>query len=336
MTSRSLRRGAAGLAAVGLGVAAFLLMLVLLQGTHQAQALTAQSVKTQTVAADLSITKTNGLTEVVPGMTVFYTITARNNSTGTITNALLTDFVPAQYEPKSFTVSGSNVLDVGVLTFTVGQPIYITITLAAGGSLNLVLSGTVLANATGILTNTAHITGDADISETNPINNIAIDADPIRVITTTPPTPEGQLQISKTDGVTQVVTGQNITYTVTVTNPTPFTLTHVRITDTLPVGFVISDAQIYFSNGITPQIGITANNTLITAMVSLNPQDRISITLAGTVGIAPSRWLTNTAAVSASPELTRVLGQVATDIDVITNFVELTRTTYLPAIIQIE
>ena len=341
MTLQYLKRSGLGLVAIGLGVAAFLITLTVLQQTAQAQKLApqlraAQRVKvqpasTQTVTTDLSITKTNDLTEVVAGMTVVYTITARNNSTGTITNALVVDYVPAQYQPQVVSVFGSNVLALKILTFTIGEPVYVSLTLGVGGVLNLVLSGTVADDASGILTNTATITAPDELTETNLANNTATDADPISATQTTP---EGALLISATDGVTQVVTGQAVTYTIIVTNPTVFPLDGVRITDTLPVGFVLSRMQAYSTHSIPPEVGTAAGNSIVTATASFGPQGIISITMAGTVGLVPSALLTNTAMVAAPPGLSRVAGGIVIDVNQLADAVPPNHITYLPLILQ--
>src|SRR5207249_11680451 len=74
-------------------------------------------------------------------------------------------------------------------------------------------------------TTTASATGPGDI---NAANNSATDTDT--------PTPQNDVGVTKSDGVTSVVPGTSTTYTIVVTNAGPSTATNVAVSDPLPAG----------------------------------------------------------------------------------------------------
>jgi Domain of unknown function DUF11 len=67
--------------------------------------------------------------------------------------------------------------------------------------------------ATGTYINTATVSPPAGVTDNDPGNNSATDSDTL--------TPQADLSITKTDGVTSVVPGTVDTYTITVTNNGP-------------------------------------------------------------------------------------------------------------------
>ena len=356
MTPQDWKRIGVGLFAAGLGLVAFFMTLALLQHTAQAQMLGGQKLGDQglrnqrsaarpanfqaniqaseAITADISVTKTNDLTEVVPSMTViYYTVTVRNNSTNILTDVVLVDYLPTFYKPLGAIAFGFNVRAAKFITFEIGQPVYVTTSLNPGGALSLVFSGTIDAQASGILTNTAMITTPEGVTDPDPTNNTATDADPISVTVKPNVTPEGVLQISQTDGVTQVVTGQAITYTIIVTNPTAFSLDDVRITDTLPAGFVLSRTHADIVDNVNATIKLTNSKTFVTGTVNLSPHNVLTLSLIGAVQFSPLAWLTNTATVAASPEMTKVVSNSATDVDAFLDGMLLSGKTYLPLIL---
>ena len=139
---------------------------------------TGNSVSTANDAADLSINKTNNLTQVVAGTQVIYTTTISNLSNTLITNAVFLDTPTANYTPQQLRVFGANAATQGI-TLVAGQLISFLVSFGPGGFLNVVVTGTLSSDATGTLTNTAKITPPADVTDPNPANNTAIDADPI-------------------------------------------------------------------------------------------------------------------------------------------------------------
>ncbi len=125
-------------------------------------------------AADLSITKTDGVTSVNQGGTVTYTIVVSNAGPGAVTAATVTDTFPAAITSttwacvasagSSCTAGGSGLARTG------------TVTLLNGGSATFTAVATVSATASGSLVNTATVSGTGD---PNTANNSATDTDSI-------------------------------------------------------------------------------------------------------------------------------------------------------------
>lgn len=126
--------------------------------------------------ADLSITKTDGVTTALTGMTLTYTITA-SNAGADYTTATVADSFPANLTNVSWTCAPANgascpVSDSGNINAFVNLP--------AGGSVVFTVTATVSPTATGTLSNTATVTGSTvGVIDPNPGNNTATDTDTI-------------------------------------------------------------------------------------------------------------------------------------------------------------
>ncbi|MGZ5318966.1 MAG: DUF11 domain-containing protein, partial [Actinomycetota bacterium] len=68
------------------------------------------------------------------------------------------------------------------------------------------------------------------VSDPNPGNNSATDTDTILG--------QANLGITKTDGVTSVVTGDSVTYTIVASNAGPSAVTNAPVTDSVPAGLI--------------------------------------------------------------------------------------------------
>jgi uncharacterized repeat protein (TIGR01451 family) len=166
------------------------------------------------MAADLSITKTDGNTSVVPGTSDTYTITVSNNGPDTVTGASVSDPLPAGTIAANWAFAGSSgggsvsgdTSGIGALATTVDLP--------ANASVTFSFTVQISPLATGTYINTATVSPPAGVTDNDPGNNAATDTDIL-----TPP--EADLVITKTDGVTSVVPGTVDTYTITVTNNGP-------------------------------------------------------------------------------------------------------------------
>jgi uncharacterized repeat protein (TIGR01451 family) len=165
------------------------------------------------MAADLSITKTDGNTSVVPGTSDTYTITVSNNGPDTVTGASVSDPLPAGTIAANWAFAGSSgggsvsgdTSGIGALATTVDLP--------ANASVTFSFTVQISPLATGTYINTATVSPPAGVTDNDPGNNSATDSDTL--------TPQADLSITKTDGVTSVVPGTVDTYTITVTNNGP-------------------------------------------------------------------------------------------------------------------
>ena len=127
--------------------------------------------------ADVAITKDDGVTMVVPGDPVTYTITAVNLGPGDTLGAIVTDSFPAAILGVTWTCVGSgggvcapggagNLVDVAVLPF--------------GGSVVYTATGTVSPDASGTIDNTANV-AVTDVTDPDLGNNSATDSDTVFV-----------------------------------------------------------------------------------------------------------------------------------------------------------
>ncbi|MGZ5287960.1 MAG: SdrD B-like domain-containing protein [Actinomycetota bacterium] len=177
--------------------------------------------------ADLSITKTDGSTNAVAGAAVSYTIVASNAGPGTAVGATVVDNLPAALSAASWTCTAT----AGSTCPATGSGnISASVNLLPGGSATFVLGATLSGAASGSIANTATITVPGGVSDPNPSNNSATDTDTILG--------QANLGITKTDGVTSVVTGDGVTYTIVASNAGPSAVTNAPVTDSVPAGLI--------------------------------------------------------------------------------------------------
>ena len=115
----------------------------------------ATDVTTVVGETDLSVTKTDGRTSVIPGTSTTYTIVVSNAGPSTAIDAPVTDTFNAALTNATWTCSATTGSSCGAASGS--GSIASTVTLAAGGSATYTLTGTVAASATGSLVNTASV-----------------------------------------------------------------------------------------------------------------------------------------------------------------------------------
>jgi uncharacterized repeat protein (TIGR01451 family) len=168
--------------------------------------------------SDLAVTKTDNQTTTTPGSAITYVITVTNNGPSTVTSLNLADPVPTQVQNPTYTAS------TGTYDSATGN--WTGLNLASGQSITLNMAGTVKADASGVITNTATVTPPNGTTDSNASNNTATD--------TTEITPQADLVMDKTSSG-NFVSGANATYTLKVTNNGPSAATGpITISDTLP------------------------------------------------------------------------------------------------------
>ncbi len=174
--------------------------------------------------ADLTITKTDGVTNATPGGSVTYTITASNagpaSTTGTVTDTFAAPLT------CTWTCVGAG---GGTCTAAGSGNIADPVSLPAGGSATYTASCAISAAATGTLANTATVTGVAN--DPNAANNSATDTDTLVA--------SADIGITKTDGVVNATPGGSTTYTITASNAGPSNTT-ATVADTFPAALSCS------------------------------------------------------------------------------------------------
>ncbi len=126
--------------------------------------------------ADLSITKTNGRTQVVSGAVTVYTITVGNAGPAGVVGATVTDTPPAALTAVTWTCAPAG----GASCAPSGSGgINAAVDLPVGSSLVYKLKARLDPAATGSLSNTASVAVPSGTSDPSAANNSATDTDPI-------------------------------------------------------------------------------------------------------------------------------------------------------------
>jgi uncharacterized repeat protein (TIGR01451 family) len=251
---------------------------------------TASDTDTLTPQNDVGVTKTDGVTSVVPGQSTTYTIVVSNNGPSTATNVAVSDPLPAGV--TSFTWSGNGHTNVsGALTDTIAS-------LAPGASITYTVTAQIGPLATGSVTNTVTVTAAND---TNSANNSASDTDTL--------TPQNDVGVTKTDGVTSAVPGQTTTYTIVVSNSGPSAATNVAVSDPLPAGIT---SFTWSGNGQT-----NVSGSLTDTIASLAPGATVTYTVVALIDPATTGSVTNTVTVTAAND-TNAANNSASDTDTLT------------------
>lgn len=126
-------------------------------------------------SADLSITKTDGVTTVTAGGSVTYTIVASNAGPSAVTGATVTDTFPAALTCTWACVGAAG----GTCTAAGAGNIADTVGLPVGGSVTYTASCTISTTAAGTIVNTATVTPPAGMPDPAPGNNAATDVDTV-------------------------------------------------------------------------------------------------------------------------------------------------------------
>jgi len=263
-----------------------------------------------TPETDLSITKTDGKTSVVPGTSNTYTIVVTNVGPNAVNGAHVTDTFPGIYTNVTYTASATG----GATGFTAsgsGNIDDAALNMPVGSTITYIVTGTVSASATGTLVNTTTVATPSGVTDPTPANNTATDTDTL--------TPQADLQITKTDNKTTIVPGSSNTYTIVVTNAGPSTVTGATITDTFPAGFT---GVTYTASATGGATGFTASGSgnISQSGINMPVGSTITYTVTGTVSASATGTLVNTATVSPPTSVTdpTPANNTATDTDTLT------------------
>ncbi len=157
---------------------------------------------------NLAITNDDGVSTVIAGQSVTYTITASNAGPEDAEAAMVTDPFPPELSCTwTCAATGGASCTAGPVAGDVAD----TVDIPAGNSVSYTAVCDVEASATGTLTNTASVT---ETGGPDPSNSSATDVD-----TLLPPTAD--FTITKNDGSPTAVAGESLTYTITVGNGGP-------------------------------------------------------------------------------------------------------------------
>lgn len=128
------------------------------------------------LSADLSITKTDGVTTVAQGGSTTYTITASNAGPDAVTGATVADTFPADCTAVNWTCAGAG---GGTCTAAGTGNINDTVNLPSGASVTYSAACTISGTAASPLVNTATVAAPAGVTDPNPGNNSATDSNTV-------------------------------------------------------------------------------------------------------------------------------------------------------------
>jgi uncharacterized repeat protein (TIGR01451 family) len=255
--------------------------------------------------ADLSITKTDGVTTAVPGQSVTYTITASNAGPATATGATVADTFPATLTCTWTCVGAGG----GTCSAAGSGNINDSVNLPAGGSVTYTASCTISAAATGSLANTATISGGG-VSDTVPGNNSATDTDTLN--------PQTDVSITKTDGSTTEVPGTPVTYTIVASNAGPSVATGVTVADTFPGILSGCSWTSVAAGGATGNTAGPVAGNISNSGITLPSGASVTYTATCNVAANATGSLANTATITAATTDPTSGNNSATDTDTLT------------------
>ncbi|MCQ4165695.1 proprotein convertase P-domain-containing protein [Tahibacter sp. P2K] len=253
-------------------------------------------------SADLSITKTDGVTSATPGGSVTYTITASNAGPSNAA-ATVADTFPAPLTCTWTCVGAGG----GTCAASGSGNISDAVNLPSGGSVTYTASCAISAAATGALVNTATVTAAAGVTDTNPANNSATDTDALGA--------SADLSITKTDGVTAVTAGSSTTYTIMASNSGPSDASGASVTDMFPAGLTCTWTCAGTAGGTCTASGSGS----ISDTANLPSGGSATYTAVCAISSATTGSLSNTATVSAPASVTDTnpANNSATDTDTV-------------------
>jgi uncharacterized repeat protein (TIGR01451 family) len=235
------------------------------------------------VEADLSITKTDGVTVVSPGGTVTYTIVASNAGAHDVIGATVTDTFPAQLTSCSTTCSGT--VGTSCTAGPFGGNINDSVNLPAGGSVTYTAVCTVSLTP-GSISNTASVAAPGGVTDPTPGNNSDLDDDTVIQA-------QADVTITKTNFVDDVTAGDPVTYTIVVSNAGPVAATSVTVADTFAAELLSCSTTCIGFGGGSCTSGPTAGN--ISTVVSLPVGAAVAFTSTCTLSPTAAGTLVNSA-----------------------------------------
>jgi uncharacterized repeat protein (TIGR01451 family) len=254
--------------------------------------------------ADLSITKTDGVTTATPGGSVTYTLTASNAGPSNAPGSSVADTFPVSLTCTWTCVGAGG----GTCTAAGSGNIADTVNLPTGGSVTYTASCTISAAATGTLSNTATTAVAAGITDPTPANNSATDSDTLGA--------QADLSITKTDGVTTATPGGSVTYTITASNAGPSNAPGSSVADTFPAALTCTWTCVGAGGGTCTAAG--SGN--IADTVNLPTGGSVTYTASCTIAITATGTLANTATAAVAAGITDPTpgNNSATDSDTLT------------------
>jgi len=243
--------------------------------------------------ADLSVVKDDGVTQVLPGDPLAYTITVANVGPSAATGANVIDIFPADLLNVTWTCVGT-----GGATCTAAGAGNINdlADIPSGESVIYTATGTVDPNAEGTLiegrlslVNTANVFPPGGATDPNVGNNSSTDIDEIVYL--------ADVAITKDDGVTELIPGDPVTYTITVANLGPGDTLGAIVTDAFPAAILNVNWTCVGSGG---GICAASGSGNLVDVATLPFGGSVVYTATGTVDLGATGTIDNTANVAVT------------------------------------
>src|SRR5579864_1812896 len=248
-----------------------------------------QAAPALAASADIGVTK-SGPATVAPNANVTYTITYANNGPDGASNVNMTDslppgeaFVDANFfgSPPATACGIGSTISCSTSSMPSGSGVGLTVTASVASG---VADGTVLSNTASVSSSTA---------DPNSANNSS-------TTRTTVIFPRADLSVTKT-GPATAAPDTNITYTITYANNGPATASNVNMSDPLPPGETLVDANFF---GSPPPTACGLGSTISCSTSSMSNGSSVGLTVTTHIGsgLADGAVLNNTASVSSSAD----------------------------------
>jgi len=238
----------------------------------------------EVVEADLSITKTDGVANAIPGGSVTYTIVATNAGAHDAPGATVADTFAAVLTCSTTCVgAGGGTCIAGPFATNIND----IVNLPAGASVTYTAVCSVSGSASGTLTNTATVTAPGGVPDPNPANNSATDIDTLIVA------PTADIAITKTDGAATEIPGTLVTYTIVATNAGPNAAPTVTVADTFAASLSGCSTTCVASGGAVCTAGPLLGN--LSTNANLPAGGSATYTATCTLSLAATGTLVNTA-----------------------------------------
>ncbi|WP_053956605.1 DUF7507 domain-containing protein [Inediibacterium massiliense] len=227
-------------------------------------------------SADVSVVKTINPDPVVAGEEATYTIEVSNTGPSDAQNVRLTDIIPVCILNPEFSLDGGVTFSPWVSPYNIG-------TMVPGGTVTILIRGTVDPSCTGTITNTARV--DSTTPDPDPTNNTSTVE--TRVETS------ADVSVVKTINPDPVVAGEEATYTMVVCNAGPSDAQNVSLTDAMPA--CILNPEYSLDGGVT-----WAAWTGVVNLGTIAEGDCVTVLIRGTVDPSCTGTITNTARVDST------------------------------------
>jgi uncharacterized repeat protein (TIGR01451 family) len=225
-------------------------------------------------AQGFGLSVSNSANSIMVSNSVTYTINVTNQNNQDLTDALVTNLLPASVQFVSATTTLGTFTNYGsVMVFDLGQFF---------NNAKALLALTVQPTVVGLITNTITVTSISvtNIASTNvvvQVTNVVIQAD---------------LGVAITGPAQTVITNDWTTYGVTATNLGPNTAPNVVLTNTLPPGVVLlsvspmNQSYSVVSSNLTFNLGTLTNGGGVNLQFTVQPTNVGVLTFSASIGAA--------------------------------------------------